>query len=185
VAAEHSLGGFLARPATDPPEEYRGGTVVPKPPLAASETWLRSDMATLLFGWARAGQQGAVAASTRFVLGESVFVPDVAYFAPGRRPETSTAGVIAIAPDLAVDVCPGATDPAWFVDRAGEYLARGVRQAWVLDAGTESVVVLAAGVPPRTVDKGSVLEAPDLLPGFYVHLDDLFEALSEDNAESG
>ena len=49
-----AVEAFLARPETDPPEEYVDGVVIRKPALAERERWLRSDLATLLFGWARA-----------------------------------------------------------------------------------------------------------------------------------
>jgi Uma2 family endonuclease len=181
-----TLDEFLARPLGDPPEEYRDGTAVPKPALAAPERWLRSDLATLLFGWARASQQGAVAATTPCAFAGAVYVPDVVYFVPGRLDALATAAgsAIRLPPDLAVDVCPSAVDPAWFAARANELLAGGVRQAWVVDAGAETVTVFAAGAEPRVLGRDAVLEAPALLPSFYVHLDDLFEVLAEEAAEA-
>ena len=181
-----ALETFLARPERDPPEEYRDGGIVAKPALATEERWLRSDLATLLFGWARASGQGAVAATTRCAFRGAVYVPDVAYFAPERRPTGVAAATAAIilAPDLVADVCPAAVDPAWYAERAAELLARGVRQVWVVDGAAETVTVFAPGAGPVTATRDDVLEAPDLLPGFYVHLDDLFETLAEEERES-
>ena len=78
-----ALAAFLARPATDPPEEFVGGVVMSKPALAECERWLRSDLATLLFGWARASHQGAAALAMRWIVGSDVYVPDAVYLAPG------------------------------------------------------------------------------------------------------
>jgi Uma2 family endonuclease len=181
-----TLQAFLARPEGDPPEEYRAGEIVPKPALAPQERWLGADLGTLLFGWARASGQGAVAAATRCVIGGAVYVPDVAYFTPDHRPIGATGPTPAIvrAPDLVADVCPGSVDPAWYAERAAELLDRGVRQVWVLDAAAETVTVFALGAEPTTLARDDLLEAPDLLPGFYVHLDDLFETLAEEERES-
>jgi Uma2 family endonuclease len=181
-----TLPDFLARPECDPPEEYRAGKIVPKPALLPQERWLGADLGTLLFGWVRASGQGAVAAATRCVIGGAVYVPDVAYFTPDHRPIGATGAIPAIvrAPDLVADVCPGAVDPAWYAERAAELLGRSVRQVWVIDAAAETVTVFTSGAEPTTLARDGVLEAPDLLPGFYVHLDDLFETLAEEERES-
>ncbi|HLH23919.1 MAG TPA: Uma2 family endonuclease [Chloroflexota bacterium] len=180
-----SLAEFLARPETDPPEEYVDGAVVRKPPLAERERWLRSDLATLLFGWARASHQGAAALAVRCVLGGDVYVPDVEYIAPGRLPASETAGgALSQPPDLAVEICPATVDPAWVAAKVARYLACGVRCAWLVDPAEETVAVYGPGAAPVTLGRGEVLEGGALLPGFYVHLDDLFDTLQEEPRES-
>lgn len=177
---------FLARPPSDPPEELVDGAVVVRAPLAEPERWLRSDLATLLFGWARASHQGAVAMGARCLLGPDVYVPDVSYLAPGRQTAARGAseGALAEPPDLIVEVCPATVDPAGVRERVARYLACGVREAWLVDTGEESVTVFAAARAPITLGRGAVLESGDLLPGFYVHLDDLFDTLLEEARES-
>ncbi len=180
-----SLAAFLARPAADPPEELRDGVVVRRPALAAPERWLRSDLATLLYGWARAAGQGAVATAWACVCGEAVLVPDVVYFAPGRAPERAPdAGATVALPDLAVEVCGTAVDPAWHAAHVAAYLAAGVRLAWLVDAAERTVTVFGPQAEPVTLDRDAVLEAPAVLPGFFVHLADLFAALDESERES-
>ncbi len=181
-----TVAEFLARPEVDPPEEYVDGAVVQKPPLAERERWLRSDLATLLFGWARASRQGAVAAGVRCVLAGNVFVPDVVYLTPGRVAvdEPDAGAALALPPDLAVEICPAAVDPAWVAAKVAGYLAHGVRLAWLVDAGAEAVTVFAPGREPTTLGRGQVREAPYLLPEFYVQLDDLFDVLHEDERET-
>jgi Uma2 family endonuclease len=183
--ARLTLAEFLARPATDPAEEFVGGIVVPKPALAEREQWLRSDLATLLFGWARASREGAAALSVRCALGPDVYVPDVAYVAPGRLANLSpSAGMLTVPPDLAIEICPASIDPAWFARRLDRYLAHGVRLGWLVDAAEQTVTVSEPAQQPVTLGRGSVLEGSDVLPGFYVHLDDLFDTLAEEAYES-
>jgi Uma2 family endonuclease len=180
-----TLATFLARPATDPPEEFVAGVVVPKPPLAEQERWLRSDLATLLFGWARASHQGAAALAVRCIFGSDVYVPDVVYVAPGRLPSRALpGGALGEPPDLAVEICPATVDPAWVAGKMARYLTHGVRLTWLVDAAEETVTARAAQQEPVTLERGTVLEGGDLLPGFYVHLDDLFDTLREEARES-
>ncbi|HZR98819.1 MAG TPA: Uma2 family endonuclease [Chloroflexota bacterium] len=180
-----SLAAFLARPESDPPEEYVNGVVVRKPPLAEPERWLRSDLATLLFGWARASHQGAAAQAVRCVLGGDVYVPDVVYVTPERlRVREPTSGALVEPPDLAVEICPAAVDPAWVEQKIARYVARGVRLAWLVDPAEESVRVSGADRAPVTLGRGVVLEGGEVLPGFYVHLDDLFDTLLEEARQS-
>ncbi len=181
-----SLNEFLARPETDPPEEYQDGLIVPRPRLAPRERWLRSDLATLLYGWARASHQGAVAAGVRCVLGGAVYVPDIVYFAPraSGSPPAPAGGALREPPDLAVEVCPSAVDPHWFHVRLEGFLACGVQTGWLIDPAEESVTVFGPGAARVRLARGAILEGGDLLPGFYVHLDDLFATLEEDEQES-
>jgi Uma2 family endonuclease len=180
-----TLAEFLARPQTDPPEEYVSGSVVAKPALSEPERWLRSDLATLLFGWARASHQGAAALAMRCVLGSDVYVPDAVYLAPERLSAPAfERGALTEPPDLVVEVCPAAVDPAWYAERLARYRAHGVRVAWLVDTAEETVAVYAGGAEPVTMGRRAVLEGGDVLPGFFVHLDDLFDTLLEEARES-
>jgi Uma2 family endonuclease len=180
-----TLAQFLARPPTEPPEELHAGAVTVKPTLSEPERWLRSDLGTLLFGWARASRQGAAALAVRCVLGSDVYVPDAVYVRPERLSSLDlTGGALTIPPDLVVEICPAAVDPAWFAERAARYQALGVRAAWLVDTAEETVTVYTADAEPMTIGRGAVLDAGDLLPGFYAHLDDLFDTLLEEAHES-
>ena len=64
------------------------------------------------------------------------------------------------------------------------YLAHGVRLTWLVDVAEETVTVRAAGAEAVTLGRGAILEGGDLLPGFYVYLDDLFDTLLEEASES-
>ncbi len=179
-----ALAAFLARPVTDPPEEFVAGVVRQKPALAECERWLRNDLATLLFGWARASHQGAAALAIRWIDGADVHVPDAVYVTPGRLAAHAASAALDQPPDLAVEICPATVDPAWVADKLTGYLAHGVRLTWLVDVAEETVTVQAAGEEAVTLGRGAILEGGDLLPGFYVHLDDLFDTLLEAESES-
>jgi Uma2 family endonuclease len=171
-----TLAEFLARPETEPPLEYIEGAVVEKPPLRGHALWLRADLATLLYGWARASRQGAVASGVRCTLGERSYVLDIAYFSPARL----VAGQPQGAPDLAIEICPEDVDPAWVEAKLLHCVAHGVRLAWLIDPLDTTVTVYRPGCAPVRQGRGDRLEADDILPGFYLYVDDLFAVLEED-----
>lgn len=185
--AEHepALAGFLARPETDPPEEYIGGAVVVKPVLSEPERWLRNDLATLLFGWARASHQGAAALGMRWLVGTDVYVPDVLYLAPQVLSAVGrTGGLLTQTPDLVVEICPAAVDPVWFAGRAARFRAQGVRVVWLVDSAEETVALYAESPEPVVLGRGAVLGGGEVLPEFCMQLDDLFDTLLEEAQES-
>jgi Uma2 family endonuclease len=175
-----TLEEFLAAPETEPRREYVAGQVVERPALAERERWLRADLATLLYGWARAMGRGAVATEVRCTFGGGSYVPDIVYFA--ERPAEAAGGPVAglhTAPDFVVEICPAAVDPAWFAPRMAAYVAHAVRLAWLIDPGEQVVTVYAPGAAPRLVTAGEMLEGGAVLPGFYLYVDDLFAVLEE------
>jgi Uma2 family endonuclease len=179
-----TLEEFLALPERDPPLEYIDGRVVEKPPLVGRENWLRADLAGLLYGWARASRQGAAASGVRCTLGGNSYVPDVVYFAPEHVPATGAeAGPPNFAPDFAVEVCPSAVDPGWVAAKTADYVAHGVRVAWLVDPIEETVTVYRPESAPVMLGRGALLEAEDVLPRFYLHVDDLFDVLAEEEEE--
>ena len=183
MEAQPTLAEFLTWPETDPPSEYLDGVVIQRPALLGRERWLRSDLATLLFGWARVSHQGAVATEVRCTFGGRSYVPDVVYFAPERLPrgQPKAAG-IELAPDFAAEICPSAVDPAWVAEKLAHYVAHGVRLAWLVDPAEETVTVYRPASPPTPLRRGAVLEGGDVLPRFHLVVDDLFDILEEEEA---
>ncbi len=178
-AGAPSLAEFLTWPESEPPSEYVGGRVVEKPALAGRELWLRADLTALLYGWARASHLGAVAALVRCTFGGGSYVPDVVYYAPERRPEEA-AGSLAAPPDLVVEVCPSTVDPAWVGQKLAREVADGVRLAWLIDPAERTATVYQPGAPPRLLRGGEMLDGGEVLPRFYLFLDDLFDVLDEE-----
>ena len=176
--ADLTLAEFLRQPETDPPSEYIDGGVVQKPPLQGPDRWLRADLAALLYGWARASRSGAVASEIRCAIGGDVYVVDVAYFGPGCQP---AAAALLGPPDFAIEVCPREIDPSWVGTRLAYFVAHGVRLAWLVDPLDETVTVYRPEVEPLVVPSGGMLEGGDVLPSFYLHVDDLYAVLGEDD----
>lgn len=104
--------------------------------------------------------------------------PDVSFVAAGRFPNDQVPrGNALLAPDLAVEVV-SPNDIAEAVEtKIGEYLAAGVRLIWVLYVPTRSVwVVKPDGTAIRRM-AGDQLTGEDVLPGFTVRVEELFEGV--------
>jgi Uma2 family endonuclease len=104
--------------------------------------------------------------------------PDVSFVAAGRFPNDQVPrGNALLAPDLAVEVV-SPNDLAEAADaKIGEYLAAGVRLIWVLYVPSRSVwVVKPDGTAVRRA-AGDQLTGEDVLPGFTVRVEELFEGV--------
>ncbi len=109
---------------------------------------------------------------------ENVFAPDILWYAPGRVPERASPRPYPV-PDLAIEVRSPST---WRYDlgtKKSKYEAHGLRELWLVDTGSQSVLVFRRSKPGRGFDVAlepgltESLTSP-LLPGFALALDELF-----------
>ena len=56
-----------------------------------------------------------------------------------------------------------------------EYFAAGVRLVWVIDPATRTVQVHHGRGEPLSLASGAVVTGEDVLPGFALPVDDIFE----------
>jgi Uma2 family endonuclease len=182
AAGRATLAEFLACPESDPPSEFVDGRVVERPPPTGPELWLRADLTALLYGWARASHLGAVAAVVRCTFGGNSYLPDLVYYAPEHRPAGSAdaVGALTTPPDFVAEICPSSVDLAWVGHKLARMVADGVRLAWLIDPAERTATVYRPGQAPLALRSGGMLDGADVLPRFYVFLDDLFEVLDEE-----
>jgi Uma2 family endonuclease len=109
----------------------------------------------------------------RFPSGE-VRCPDVSFVAASRLPGGVPAGILHVAPDLAVEVLSPSDGPADVARKVGEYLAVGVKLLWVVDPERRNAVVYRPGATPRTVRQDGALDGEDVVPGFSCPMSALF-----------
>jgi Uma2 family endonuclease len=76
----------------------------------------------------------------------------------------------AAAPDLVVQFAPARND-----DNAADWLSSGTRAVLMLDPATRTAKVYRTGSPLQVLGAESVLEIPDLLPGWSLRVGDLFQ----------
>ena len=76
---------------------------------------------------------------------------------------------------MTVEVLSPTDRPDELQRKLREYFAAGVLQVWVIDPASRSVHVHRAGREPLTLAPGAVLSGGDMLPGFQLPVDDIFE----------
>ena len=88
-----------------------------------------------------------------------------------RRPQ----GFLDVAPELTVEILSPTDRPDRVRRKLDEYFAAGVRLVWVIDPATRSVQVHHGHGEPRSLGTGAILTGGDVLPGFEMPVDDIFE----------
>jgi len=109
---------------------------------------------------------------------DTVLGPDAAVVRTDRlpRPEAQV-GFLELAPDLAVEIVSPTDRWTTVSGKVDAYLAAGVRLVWVIEPGPRAVRMYSAeGTEQRLrADRGDVLRAEAVLPGFSLALAELFD----------
>jgi Uma2 family endonuclease len=172
-----TVAEFLALPEAKPRLEFLHGQAVPKPMTNSEHMRLVARLAARFDAYCE--QTGGVAGPEGSVLLEGsegedkmVFLPDMAYWAPGRP-----FGLYPLTPPtLAVEVrSPGQT-LASMRAKCAEYLARGVDLTWLVDPASRTVEVRDVDGGAHTYRVGGILTSA-YLPAFALAVDDLFAVL--------
>ena len=106
-----------------------------------------------------------------------VRIPDVSFISWDRLPGgvKPVEPILNIVPDLAVEVLSSSNTPAEMARKNREYFAAGVRLVWHLDPETRSAAVFTSPENPIIIDMNGTLDGGDVLPGFVVELEQLFD----------
>ncbi|QDU22556.1 Uma2 family endonuclease [Urbifossiella limnaea] len=102
--------------------------------------------------------------------------PDAAYVSYATLPPSryKRDGFCEVVPDIVVEVI-SPKDLAREVDlKRDEWLRTGVKDVWVLNPDTETVLVCHGGGASELLRPGDTITSPVLLPGFAVAVADLF-----------
>jgi Uma2 family endonuclease len=108
-----------------------------------------------------------------------VRIPDVAFFnwdrVPGRRLPVEP--IPTLAPDLAIEVLSRSNTPAEMRLKRQDYFTAGVQLVWEVDPNARTVSVYTAPEGPTVLTEADTLDGAAVLPGFTLHLRDLFAEL--------
>lgn len=123
-----------------------------------------------------------VGAETGFRLSrepDTVLGPDAAVVRTDRLPRfEDQIGFLELAPDVAVEIVSPTDRWTTVSGKVDAYLAAGVRLVWVIEPGPRAIRVYSAEGPEQRLqaDRGDVLRAEAVLPGFSLALAELFQA---------
>jgi Uma2 family endonuclease len=104
------------------------------------------------------------------------YAPDVAVLLKAKQPELAKDGYNPLPPDLAVEVDYPSSPASKRALRLklGNYAAAGTL-LWVVDPESKVVEVYPPGGKPKVFTLGQTLDGGDVLPGFTLKVDDIFQ----------
>jgi Uma2 family endonuclease len=124
-----------------------------------------------------------VGAETGFRLSrdpDTVLGPDAAVVRTDRLPQPDAQiGFLELAPDLAVEIVSPTDRWTTVSGKVDAYLAAGVVLVWVVEPGPRAVRVYSAKGPEQRLqaDRGDLLRAEAVMPGFSLPLAELFDLM--------
>lgn len=121
---------------------------------------------------------GAISHEVNFHLNETYSpAPDVAIWKAGRIPNFNTP--MAAKPDVAIEIQSNDQSLQELTLKAKLYLVGGIPLVWVIQPNKKIAAVFRQGqAEPETIQPDGVLDADEIIPGFKVSLESLFEGSS-------
>lgn len=161
--------------------ELSEGELIEMAPAGGEHGDLGSELNMMVRLFVREHNLGRVTtAETGFILHtdpetgrDTVRAPDVGFISFARHPDKLPTGYIPAAPDLAIEII-SPNDRADEIERkVAEYLRYGVRLVWLFYPATKSVMEHTPN-GSRRYDSDDVLDGGDVLSGFRLPLNDVF-----------
>lgn len=162
------------------PCELVGGRIVRMTPTNPTHGRIEVNVAAALRAFVRTQNLGVVMAGEVGVFTtrdpDTVRAPDVLFLSHERDAlRTRRDGFLEVAPDLVVEILSPTDRPDAVRRKLDEYFAAGVRLAWVIDPATRTVRVHRPSGDVRSVAAGEIIAGDDVLPGFVLPVDEVFE----------
>ena len=162
------------------PCELVAGRIVPMTPTSPAHGRIEVNVAAALKQFLRTRNLGVVMAGEVGVFTrrnpDTVRAPDVLFLSHERDARrTSRQGFLDVAPELTVEILSPTDRPDQMRRKLSEYFAAGVRLAWVIDPTARTVRIHRGVGEPQSLACGETLTGGDVLPGFEMAVDDVFE----------
>jgi Uma2 family endonuclease len=142
--------------------------------------YLCAQLARFLGNFAYAHDLGRVITNDSFIrlsaLPDTVRGPDVYFVSYGKLPKGKIPpGMLEVAPELVVEVRSQSDTWTGVIGKVLDYLASGVTVVVVVNPSREAVAVYRSSMEEQHFSKDQELVLPDVLPGFTLRLNNLFE----------
>jgi Uma2 family endonuclease len=105
---------------------------------------------------------------------DTVRAPDVAFVARDRLGAVASRGYARMAPDVIAEILSPDDKPGDVIAKIREWLAAGVRLAWLLDPDRRSARVYRPDGSVSEMDQHGALDGEAVLPGFRCWLRDVY-----------
>jgi Uma2 family endonuclease len=169
---------LLAMPADARYELIRGELVEMPPPPGSPHGKLTDRLASRASVFARDNDLGEGFSECGFLIErgpDTMLAPDWAFVAKHRLPPKETKGYFPLAPDVVLETRSPSDSPREVALKAAQWIAAGVRMAWVLDGDALTLTIHRPNQPPRVLHAKDTLTGEDVLPGFELPLMKVFQ----------
>jgi Uma2 family endonuclease len=162
--------------------ELIDGTLVEKP-MGLAEGMIAMRLGAHLTLYCDAQQLGIVAgadSTLRMRSSGRIRLPDVLFISFDRLPDRvlPPERIPTIAPDLAVEVLSESNTTAEIAQKLREYFQSGTKLVWIVDPPTRTIAVYhSPDGPTRVLTETDLVDGETVVPGFSLHVSDLFRNL--------
>jgi Uma2 family endonuclease len=176
-----TVGALSFEPPGDVLDEVVDGRILDLPPIGAYESDIANFLAELLYEHGRNGRLGRAFVELLFRIDVGRDLkrrPDLAFVSVARWPfgkRVPKGEAWDMVPDLAVEVVSPSNGAAEIVEKVRDYFQAGTQLVWVIYPGTRQVYVYTSMSDVRIVLEPADLDGGDLLRGFRLPLNRLFE----------
>jgi Uma2 family endonuclease len=154
--------------------ELDEGELVAMPSPFGQHGQIQGEMCFMLKNFIRPRSLGLVFVETGFRLSrDTVRAPDVSFVRSERAKALDLKRRFECAPDLAIEIISPSETATEIAHKVRQYLQAGAA-VWVVYPDDRTVHVFETSKNARVLEPDDLLEAPSLLPGFSVHVSELF-----------
>jgi Uma2 family endonuclease len=175
-----TLEEFLDLPEAKPALEFEEGRATQKVSPKLRHSTLQGAFVESVNRTYRRRKLAHAFPELRVTFGGRSFVPDVSVFRWDRIPRTTSGEVaddVFVAPDIAVEVVSPKQSVNALLRRCLTYTGLGVRIALLVDPADRSVVLFRPGVDTLALRGADRIDLDDILPGYRLTADALFQSL--------
>ncbi len=155
------------------------GRMYVREPAAYRHGKVSSAIGAALYAWVSTRALGdTVGAETGFILRrapDTVRAPDAAFISNARVPSPDPVGYAELAPDLVVEVRSPSDRAGKLRAKIADWLTAGARLVWVIDPVRRCAEVHRVDGSTTHLTNADVLGGEDVLPGFTLSLQQLFD----------
>lgn len=109
---------------------------------------------------------------------QTVRLPDVGFIRGDRLPaDRNRRGFFRVVPDLVVEVRSPKDTRSELMAKGMMWLEAGAKLVWLIDPLIETVTELGRKRAPRELGRDAMLDGGDVVPGFRMHVSELFSNL--------
>jgi Uma2 family endonuclease len=176
-----TLEEFLCLPEEKPALEFEpDGTVAQKMSPKGRHSRIQVRWLQLVNGYAEPLGVAMAFSELRTIFGGASYVPDVSVYRFERIPVDANGELndsLVEPPDVAIEIVSPGQSVTALVRKSVWYVEHGVTVALVVDPDDRSILIFRREQSPRAARAADAVDLTDVLPGFQVTAEQVFESL--------